>query len=126
MSRVHLFILALAISVPALAAAELAERNIASYPFVASAERAASIRNSYKKIVLGMSPAEVASILGEPDEIHTLFEPQIKNAKAIGYTQWYVIRRLVRHGSTEQKQESLVRVSFGSDSRVSKVDAWGL
>ena len=102
------------------------DREISTYPFVANAERSTAIRAGYKRIALGMSPAQVAAVLGEPDEIRTLHEPKVKNGKIVGYTHWYIIRRLVKNGSAAEKQDSLVRVSFDLDDRVSKVDAWGL
>jgi hypothetical protein len=101
-------------------------KEIATYPFFASPERALAIRSGFARIVAGMSPSQVASVLGEPDEVRTAYEPKIKRAKVVGYTYWYVIRRLRRDGSVVEKQEALVRVFFGLDDRVVKVDAWGL
>jgi hypothetical protein len=103
-----------------------ATKEITTYPFFASPERANAIRTTFRRIVAGMSPSEVVSVLGEPDEVRTTYEPKIKNPKLVGYTYWYVIRRLRRDGSFNEKQESLVRVFFGLDDRVAKVDAWGL
>ena len=103
------------------------ERELSSYPFNAPLERATQIRANYKRVAPGMSPGEVAVVLGEPDEIHSLYEPRLKkNGKVVGYTQWYIIRRLVASGSVNEKQESLVRVSFDLNDRVTRVDAWGL
>lgn len=101
-------------------------KEINNYPFVATSVRAAKIRNRYQEIKAGMSPAEVLALLDEPDEIRPLYEPRVKNGKIIGYTYWYVIQRLAKNGSVNEKQELLVRVSFSLNDRVSKVDAWGL
>ncbi|MFZ2266965.1 MAG: hypothetical protein WAV95_05235 [Azonexus sp.] len=101
-------------------------KEINSYPLVAAPERAAKIRDGFLQVRAGMSPAEVMAILGEPDEIHPLYEPRVKSAEVIGCTHWYVIRRLAKHGSVDEKQESLVRVSYSLNDRVSKIDAWGL
>lgn len=101
-------------------------KEITTYPFLASEKRAATIRNNYKRVLVGMSPANVKAILGDPDEIRPLYEPVIKNGKVIGYTYWYVIRRLVANGSVNDKKEVLVRISLDLDDRVSRVDAWGL
>lgn len=101
-------------------------KEINTYPLFATPERAAKIRNGFPRIRAGMSPAEVMAFLGEPDEIHPLYEPRVKNAVVIGYTHWYVIRKLAKHGSVNEKQESLVRVSFSLNDQVSKIDAWGL
>jgi hypothetical protein len=106
-------------------AADIQEVVIAAYPFFASDERARAIRDSYQRVAVGMSPEEVASILGAPDEIRALHEPKIKNAKVIGYTHWYLIRRMVASGSQKDMEESLVRVSYGLDDHVMRVDAWG-
>lgn len=101
-------------------------KEITTYPFLASEERAASIRSNYKRVAVDMSPADVKAILGDPDEIRPLYEPIIKNGKVIGYTYWYVIRRLVANGSVNDKKEALVRVSFNLSDRASRIDAWGL
>jgi hypothetical protein len=105
---------------------KIATREIVTYPFVATPRRAATIREGFPRVRTGMSPAEVMALLGEPDEIRPLYAPQMKNGKVIGYTHWYVIRRLTKHGSVDEKGEALVRVSFGLDDRVSGIDDWGL
>jgi hypothetical protein len=105
--------------------ANKAVKEISSYPFHATPEREARIRGKYRRVANGMSPVEVTAILGEPDEIRPLYSPRIKNGKVIGTTYWFVIRRLVRNGSADEKQESLVRVSFGLDDKVQGIDAWG-
>lgn len=100
-------------------------REINRYPFFASAERAAQIRQGYPGISAGMTPTQVANILGEPDEIRPLYEPKMKAPKLIGHTEWYVIRRLAASGSVDDKQEIQVRVSYGLDKRVSRISTWG-
>lgn len=102
------------------------EREISSYPFVATHERAVAIRANYVRVTQGMSPAEVAAVLGEADEVRPLYSPQVKSREIIGYTQWYVIRRLIANGSVNDRRESLVRVSFSLNDRVTRIDAWGL
>lgn len=99
----------------------IVERVITDYPFIASPERMAAIRENYRRVEPGMRADEVELILGEPDEIRTLFEPKIKNPEAIGYTYWYVIQRLAANGSENKKQESLVQLTFGFDDRVSTI-----
>jgi hypothetical protein len=69
-----------------------------------------------------MTAQQAHAILGEPDEIRPLYEPIVKNAKIIGVTHWYVIRRLVAAGSRLDKAESSVRIAFDLDHRVSRVD----
>ena len=106
-------------------AADIQEVLITTYPYFASEQRANTIRDNYQRITAGMSPQEVAAIMGAPDEIRILYEPKIKRAKVIGYTQWYVIRRLTNSGSFNDKQEALVRLEYGLDDRVMRIDAWG-
>ena len=101
-------------------------RIITTYPYIATPERAEIIRRGLANISVGMSPAEVATVLGEPDEIYPLYVPRHKHGKVIGYTQWYIIQRLAKNGSVDQKQESLLRLSFDLDDKVSKIDSWGL
>ncbi|MBI5262780.1 MAG: hypothetical protein HY852_13290 [Bradyrhizobium sp.] len=100
--------------------------EITAYPFFASVERAATIRSNFRRIGIGMSAAEVSAILGTPDEVRPLHEPRIRRPKTIGYSHWYVIRRMVGKGSANDKQESLVRIIYGLHDRVTAVDAWGL
>lgn len=102
------------------------ERVIATYPHIAGPERSAPIRAGYLRIKPDMSSADVRDILGEPDEIRPLYAPMAKHPKAIGQTCWYVLRRLVEHGSQSERQESAVRVSFDLHGVVTGVDAWGL
>ncbi len=100
-------------------------REIATYPFEASPERAEIIKSEYKQVMLGMEPNAVMVILGEPDEIRPLYEPVKVHAKHIGYTYWYVIKRATTNGSADDKQEALVRISFDINGRVNHVDHWG-
>lgn len=101
-------------------------KEIKTYPYVATEVRANTIRNGYKRVVISMSREEVKAILGEPDEIFPLHEPVIKSGVIIGYSYWYVIRRLIQTGSVNDKKESIVRINFNLDDRVSRVDSWGL
>jgi hypothetical protein len=100
-------------------------REIAAYPFTASPERAAAIRADYQRVHIGMSPAEAVSILGEPDEIRPLLRG-IKAGKPVGFSYWFVLRRITPTGSQNDKRESLVRVLFDLESRATRIDAWGL
>ncbi len=101
-------------------------REIEEYPFNASSNRAASIKEGYNRISIGMTPKQVNEILGKPDEIRYLYEPRIKTGKRIGYTHWFVIRRLVKNGSVNDRDESLVRVSYNFEDQVIAIDSWGI
>lgn len=101
------------------------EREIKKYPFSASSERSEAIRSRYQRVEDGMSPAEVISILGEPDEIRRLYSASLGTKKHIGYTYWFVIQRAVELGSVNERQEVLVRVRFDLEGHVMNVDHWG-
>lgn len=105
--------------------APIVYREILSYPFFATPERATTVRSAYGSVRTGMSQAEVVTILGEPDEIRPLLRG-LKAGKQIGFSYWYILRRRRAEGSQIEKDESLVRVLFDLKSRVTKIDAWGL
>lgn len=100
--------------------------EISTYPFIATPERAETIRRGLTNIYVGMSRPEAVAVLGEPDEVYPLYVPRHKHGKVIGYTQWYIAQRLVKNGSANQKQESLLRLTFSLSNKVSKIDSWGL
>lgn len=101
-------------------------REIEKYPFHANPDREAKIKNGYGHIIIGITPEQVKEILGEPDEVRYLYEPRIKMGKKIGYTHWFVIRRLVKSGSVNDRDESLVRVSFNFEDKVTAIHSWGV
>lgn len=103
-----------------------APRQITTYPFHASAQREALIRARHKELRPGMALAEVKAILGEPDEVRPAYDPVVRRARLIGHTWWYVVRRLVEHGSEAEMREALVRVRFNLDAKVESVVQWGL
>jgi len=119
-------VLASGTGVALASAAGIQLREIEKYPFKASPQREKTIRAGYTRIVAGMTPDQVKNILGEPDEVRPLYEPIVKNAKQIGYSHWFVIRRMVKDGSQNDRQESLVRVSYNFQNLVTAVDSWGL
>lgn len=101
-------------------------KEIAAYPFMASATRAAAIKDKSQLVVVGMTPAEVTAILGEPDEVRPLYAPMVKNSQQTGHSYWYVIRRMVANGSVNDKREAAVRISFDLQGRVTNVAHWDL
>ena len=101
-------------------------REIDNYPFQASSNREAIIKLGYRRITIGMTQVQVKAILGEADEIRYLYEPRIKTGKRIGYTHWFVIRRIIKNGSVNERDESLVRVSFNFKYYVTAIDSWGI
>lgn len=96
-----------------------------TYPYFATDERVERIKNNYKNIKSGMTPEQVKARLGDPDETRPLYEPQIWNAKQIGYTHWFLIQRRTDKGSVNDKDEKLVRVSYDLNWKVTRVDHWG-
>ena len=97
-----------------------------TYPYVASLERQEQIRMGMVKVKTGMTPSEVAAVMGKTDLVHDLFERGVKDSKPIGYTWWYIIQRKTDTGSTDERAEKLVRVSFDLADKVTKVDIWGI
>jgi outer membrane protein assembly factor BamE (lipoprotein component of BamABCDE complex) len=102
------------------------EKEVTHYPLVATAAQAANIRSHYPRVAPGMSPAQVVSMLGEPDEIRVVYSASVGRAKPIGHTYWYVSRRAMKSGSADARQEVLVRIHFDRQGLVTQVDHWGL
>lgn len=71
-----------------------------------------------------MNVENVKEILGEPDEVRGLYEPNKTARNPIGFTYWYLIQRLKESGSQAEKDEKLVRVFFGLNGKVNRVDKW--
>lgn len=90
---------------------------------MASEERKTEIFANFIKIQEGMGPLEVTKLIGKPDEIMPLYAPQLKNAKKIGYTYWYILERSEPIGNTFKK-ENIVRVGFNNDNKVIEVVNW--
>lgn len=96
-----------------------------SYPYTASAERTKLIKGQFKKIKKGASKVTVLKYLKVPDEILDLYEPKMYKPKVIGETYWYIIQRMFKSGSVNEKNEKLVRVSFNLKGQVIEVTHWG-
>jgi hypothetical protein len=96
------------------------------YPYHASKEREATIRDNWERIRESMTQDEVVGILGEPDERSRLYEPKVWGPKEIGSTYWYVIQRMQKNGSVIEKDEKLVRVAFDLKGSVIGIVQWGL
>jgi hypothetical protein len=95
------------------------------YPYVASVERQGQIKIGMAKIREGMSPSEVEAILGKTDIVMDLFGRGMGNPNPIGYTWWYILERKTDKGSSAERGEKLVRISFDLKDKVTKVDFWG-
>lgn len=95
------------------------------YPYIATETRIKRIKSEYLKIKKGMSAQKVIEIMGKPDETQPLFTPQKKRGKQIGFTCWYLIQRLKKNGSANERAEILVRVSYNKTWIVTAVDHWG-
>jgi len=125
-SVVVILVLALMSALPTAAATEGAtELALHQYPYVATAERAARLRQNFVKVRPGMTAAEVVSLLGEPEELRPLYEPKVKSPRRIGTTSWYILERRKPSGSVVEKGEKLIRVTFGLDQVVTAVAHWG-
>ena len=93
------------------------------YPYIASSEKKMRIEKGRKEVLVGMTIEQVKKKIGDPDEIHNLYDKK-KSKKRVGYTYWFILQRKVESGSVNEKQEKLVRISFNLDGIVTKVDSW--
>ncbi|QQE10714.1 hypothetical protein JD969_14560 [Planctomycetota bacterium] len=80
-----------------------------------------TIVDGYGDVEVGMSEDEVEGILGEPDQVHELYEPVVKKAKVIGESWFYM-----KWPREEGRGDVEVVVRFDLDGKVMKVDAWGI
>ena len=96
-----------------------------NYPYTASDERSELIRVQYMKIKIGDTEQMVVNLLTEPDEIFDLYEPKKHNPRVIGKTFWYIIQRMCKSCSANEKKEKLVRISFDLNGKVFEVTHWG-
>lgn len=124
------YIYCMAIVILAFIASESFAQNVThskniKYPYHASKERTAQITSNYKKIKEGMTPQQVKSLLGEPDETCPLYEPKIWKPKQVGYSQWFIIQRNCENGSVKEKDEILVGIRYDLQWKVAAVDHWG-
>ena len=103
----------------------LYNNGTATLPYDASPERIKRICNSYETIKPGFSVEQVILILGKPDEINPLYDPQRgyskSTAKRIGTTFFYNLRQ-----DADGRREITVRVSFDNQEKVTHIDTWGL
>jgi hypothetical protein len=94
-----------------------------TYPYSASAERAAFILNGYLLVKVGMSQAEVDEIFPGPDEVNPVYDA-VKQGEKIGYSHVYLLKREQKHGSMNERKEHLVRIGFDLNHRVVRIDKW--
>jgi hypothetical protein len=92
-----------------------------NYPYYATAERRAVILDKASRVNEGQLAAEVEKILGRPDEINDTFR-QVKGTQKTGYSYVYLVQRLRERGSEQEKDEKLIRIRFGLDDRVRRID----
>lgn len=95
-------------------------------PYYASESRRKEIIEGYGKIVMGMTPSQVESILGKPDDITPLYEPNIMKKKQIGTTYWYLIQQLKEHGSVLGIGRKGVGVRTDLKGKVTRIDTFDL
>ena len=106
-------------------AVNLYEDGKIQYPYIATTARWQQIETGHERLRVGMSINEVVEIMGSPDEVKPLYEPQKKEGALIGTTYWYVLRRLEKRGSLYTK-EAIVRVAFSKQNKLTRIDSWGL
>jgi hypothetical protein len=93
-----------------------------TYPYVASPERQRQIREGFPRVRPGASRAQVIEILGTPDEVRPLYEPQVISATRVGTTYWYYLKK---ESEGTSLKAPVVRVAFDLGEQVTKVDQWG-
>jgi hypothetical protein len=82
------------------------------------------IHNGAMAIDRGMSVADVKARMGEPDEIHPIFDKDNWN-KQIGIAYVYLLQRRSDRGSIIERDEHLVRITFDIVSEnVDEVVSW--
>lgn len=96
-------------------------RTASAYPVRATPERAAAIRENYRRITLGMSAADVKALLGEPDEIGPPPDLRIHCSKVPRKPQTYQMTFIIQRLTPRDDQESTVTVEFSMDDRVLRV-----
>lgn len=94
-----------------------------SYPFIANPQRKEEILSGEKKIRIEMTLYEVVKIMGEPDEINNVYVG-IKSYKEIGFSYVYLLQRKKENGSINEKDEKLIRLIFGNDKKLIRIDKW--
>ena len=88
----------------------------------ADANRWAQIKEKHTQIKPGMTQAEVLAVLGQPEQRHSLFEPQIHRPRRMG-SSWFYMKEPKPDGE-RGKTEIVIR--FDTANKVTGVDSWGL
>jgi len=78
----------------------------------------------HKELVKGMTPKQVIEILGRPNEISPLYEPEHFNPRQIGRT--YVYRETKLVPPQQEIEATWLRVDFGKQDHVWTVRQNGL
>ena len=96
------------------------------FPYQASETRAKHIIGEYQKIAVGMTLSQIETILGKPDDITPLYEPNIMKKIKIGTTYWYLIKQLQEHGSVTEIGRRGVGVRTDLEGKVTRIDTFDL
>ena len=94
-----------------------------SYPYFASVHRKKEILDGVKRLHVGMHVNQVRKIMGVPDEINDTFR-FIKNGKEIGFSYQYLLQKKEEYGSVIERDEKLIKLMFGNDSKLQKIYDW--
>jgi hypothetical protein len=95
-------------------------------PYYASESRQKEIIEGYGEIVIGMTSSQVESVLGKPDDITPLYEPNIMKKIQIGTTYWYLIQQLKEYGSVIEIGRKGVGVRTDLKGKVTRIDTFDL
>ena len=69
------------------------QKATVTYPYRASSQRESQIIGGAPQVLVGMKPAQVTNIMGDPDEVMDLFRRSDIEQKPVGYTYWYMVKR---------------------------------
>ena len=97
---------------------------ISSYPHNMKTSRVKTIRHGVSGVSVGDSRLDVEKMIGAPDELKHLYAPN-SPATQIGYTCWYVIKRDMKSGSVNQKNEDVIRLTYDFSNNLTSIDFWG-
>ena len=92
------------------------------YPYEAVGRRKAAIEAGRESLALGMDVEAVRRLMGPPEEINPLYAVKKAGSPPLGFTYRYFTRRLAPTGSQQERGERYVRVTFGTEGRLQRVD----
>ena len=90
-------------------------------PYVAPSKRKAAIIEAFQKLKFGMSKAEVAAIIGEPDLSHNAARKEGSAEESFLFTEWEYL--IVKTDQAEDHPSIKLSVYFGRDCKLYVINA---